>query len=416
MTIALVDCNNFFVSCERVFRPDLRKHPTMVVSGNDALIIARSNEVKELGIPMASPVYKYKALIKKHKIKLFSANFALYTEFSARIMSLLRKRFKNIEVYSIDEAFVEFGNCSLTEAQKAASEIPLFLSKNLGIPVTVGVAPSKTLAKLACEYGKKLKKDYWVITKNNLRQILHNSRIEKVWGIGARTSFELNKSGVNTAYELCCSPNEWIHKRFSISLLRTSQELRGKVCFALKSYPEAQKSLESSRSFGRLVNKKEELKQALNEFVGIGAHKLKQQRLNCSKIQVFLTTKEDFFTYELQLIDGSNSKQVILNAVYEGLNKLYQAEKWYKKAGIRLLNLSSTNYIQLNILDNYQADQDQIRLEKSIEKINQKWGDNTIQEANMLGEKSWRNIAKYKSPSYLSEWKEIPKVGKALSG
>jgi len=414
MTLALVDCNNFFVSCERVFRPNLASHPSMVISGNDAMIIARSSKVKSLGIPMAAPVYKYKALIKKHKIKLFSANFSLYSNISARIMALLRKRFHRIEIYSIDEAFVDFGKCTLEEAQVTAAEIPRFVLKNIGIPVTVGVAPNKTLAKLACKYGKKHKQNHWIIKKNNLTKILHESLVEDIWGIGAKTSFELHKSGIITAYELCTISEDWIRRRFSVNLLKTIQELKGKTCFDLKGNSDPQKSLESSRAFGRLVNKKDDIKQALNEFVDIGIHKLKQQSLLCAKVQVFLISRENFVVHEMELRDKSNLKQIVLKAAYENLEYLYRAGTWYKKVGIRLLNLSSCNYIQLNILDDYENTQVQYKLEESIDQINQKWGHNMIQEAHMLGEKNWRSIANYKSPNYLSDWKEIPGIKKAI--
>lgn len=412
MSIALVDCNNFFVSCERVFRPDLRNKPVIVLSNNDSCVISRSQEVKDLNIAMGDPIFKYENTIRYKKITLFSANFQLYSEISARIMSLLKKTTDKIEVYSIDEAFLDLRRYSNLQSIQLGKIIVDEIYKRVGIPVTVGIAPNKTLAKLACDHGKRLKLKSFSINKNNLEEILKNFLLSRVWGIGRKSSEKLKAAGLKTAYDLCSQDDSWIRQRLSVTGLRTTKELRGEKIFECQSDAAPQKSIMVSRSFGELISELNDLKQAVGYFVDSAVSRMRMQGLTCAGISVFLISKKGYWSAERRLISNDDSKLILTKIAYDCLLEIYTPNSKYKKAGIKLLGLTQSLYKQVSLFDfEDKADKPSpTNLESSIEKINKNWGSDTIQAANLIGQKKWQSKAKFKSPDYLSKWDDIPTV------
>ena len=263
--IALVDCNNFYASCERVFRPDLEQKPIVVLSNNDGCVIARSNEAKKLGIKMGEPAFKKKEVFKKNKVQIFSTNFVLYGDMSKRVMSILKKNSKDIEIYSIDEAFLE---CYNEDLENYAVNLRNKVKKWTGIPVSVGIAKTKVLAKIANHIAKKYKKSGAFVLDNQeiIEKALKFTAVEDIWGIGKNYAKKLKEYGINTAYDLTCIEESWIKKNFSVVGLRIVQELKGINCLEIESEYKKKKNICTSRSFGQPVSDYNKLKEALSTF------------------------------------------------------------------------------------------------------------------------------------------------------
>ena len=435
----LVDCNNFYVSCERVFNPSLRGKPVVVLSNNDGCIIARSNEAKAIGIPMGAPLHLYKTLIKQNKIFTYSSNYTLYGDMSSRVMSVLNYFIPNIEIYSIDEAFLNLKNFNIQSLQDEMFKIRERIYQWTGIPVSIGIGPTKTLAKLANKIAKKNSSNgvYILTVSTQLAHILSDMKLEDIWGVSKGWGNRLRSIGINNPRQLQQANPRQIRTLISVVGERIIYELRGQPCLALEEVIN-KKSITVSRSFGNMINDKDSLKKALANYVARAAEKLRHQDSVCGGIYVFINTNR-FREGDLQYSNSAtinfdeltDSTTIIIEKSFKLLENLYRPKYNYKKIGVTLLGLkqkddgSSDNYIIQGSLFIHNADQ-QIHMSRScdrmklIDNINTKMGKMTIfygsqgvikNSRNIKSETDkWRMRSCYKSPFYTTNWDDILKV------
>ena len=355
----LVDCNNFYVSCERVFNPSLRGKPVVVLSNNDGCIIARSNEAKALGIPMGAPLHLYKTLIKQNKIFTYSSNYTLYGDMSSRVMSVLNYFIPNIEIYSIDEAFLNLKNFNIQSLQDEMLKIRERIYQWTGIPVSIGIGPTKTLAKLANKIAKKNSSNgvYILTVSTQLTHILSDMKLEDIWGVSKGWGNRLRSIGINNPRHLQQANPRQIRTLISVVGERIIYELRGQPCLALEEVIN-KKSITVSRSFGNMINDKDSLKKALANYAARAAEKLRYQDSVCGGIYVFINTNR-FRERDLQYSNSAtinfdeltDSTTIIIEKSFKLLENLYRPKYNYKKIGVTLLGLkqkddgSSDNYI-----------------------------------------------------------------------
>ena len=290
---ALVDCNNFYSSCERLFRPELNGKPVVVLSNNDGCIVARSNEAKALGIPMGEPLFKVKDLVAKHKVHVFLSNYALYGDLSHRVMDVLRQMEPDVEVYSIDEAFISLPVTKVWDRVKYAAEVRERIRRQVGIPVSIGIATTKTLAKIANRVAKKETQFNGVFDlagNNQIDQVLGKIEVNDVWGIGRRSTEKLNRHYIYTALDIKRADETWIRKTLTVVGARTVMELNGISCISLENAPSCPKSIITSRSFGHPVTDFDNLKGAVITYVSIAGEKLRKQGVEADTLNLFITT------------------------------------------------------------------------------------------------------------------------------
>ena len=435
----LVDCNNFYVSCERVFNPSLRGKPVVVLSNNDGCIIARSNEAKALGIPMGAPLHLYKTLIKQNNIFTYSSNYTLYGDMSSRVMSVLNYFIPNIEIYSIDEAFLNLKQLNIQSLQDEMFKIRERIYQWTGIPVSIGIGPTKTLAKLANKIAKKNSSNgvYILTVSTQLTHILSDMKLEDIWGVSKGWGNRLRSIGINNPRQLQQANPRQIRTLISVVGERIIYELRGQPCLALEEVNN-KKSITVSRSFGNMINDKDSLKKALANYAARAAEKLRYQDSVCGGIYVFINTNR-FRERDLQYSNSAtinfdeltDSTTIIIEKSFKLLENLYRPKYNYKKIGVTLLGLkqkddgSSDNYIIQGSLFIHNADQ-QIHMSRScdrmklIDNINAKMGKMTIfhgsqgvikNSRNIKPERDkWRMRSCYKSPFYTTNWDDILKV------
>lgn len=422
--IALVDCNNFFASCERVFRPDLRNKPVAVLSNNDGCIVARSQEVKDLNIPMAAPYFKYKDVILKNKVKCFSANFSLYGKFSQRVMQALFQYTPNLQVYSIDEAFLSLDHIPKALLASECQKICSTVYKNTGIPISIGVGPSKTLAKLMNNYAKKKTNKSYAIysdfSSQEINELLDQTIVQEVWGIGGKKSKKLKEFSIYTANQLKQADPHFIRKHFSVITQRTNLELNEISCLQLADLEPKKKNILSSRSFSHPVTSLYKLEQAISSYVATSTRKLRSQKSQANYIRVFLKTskfqtnpqaqayKTSSNGYQLPY-PTSNTNKITKVARYL-IRSIYKPDTRYKKCGIVLSNLQSTSS-QPSFFTNFEKHSNESKLFQTIDQLNHIYGDNTIQLASTgVANQSWKMKSNMRSPSYLTSWDDIPVV------
>ncbi|MBN1902493.1 Y-family DNA polymerase, partial [Candidatus Sumerlaeota bacterium] len=357
---ALVDCNNFYASCERVFNPRFEGKPVVVLSNNDGCVIARSEEAKAIGVKMGQPAFQSEGLFKKHGVLVFSSNYSLYGDMSDRVMETLEQFTSDIEVYSIDEAFLALPYDASEEITNHARDIRQTVKKWTGIPVSIGIGSTKTLAKIASKIGKKnpsLKGVFNIAEHERMDEILGKFPVGDIWGVGPRYEAFLKKHGINTALQLKNSSDAWVKKHMSVMGLRTVMELRGVPCFSLEEMPVPKKGIMSSRSFGRPVESLDELKEALASYTACAAEKLRSQNSAASILHVFLMTNR-FKKNEPQYYSSSTTVLPIpssytpemIRFAQEQLEKIYKSGYRYKKIGVFLAEIVSQDRIQLNLL------------------------------------------------------------------
>lgn len=355
---ALIDCNNFYVSCERVFDPSLRNRPVIVLSNNDGCVIARSPEAKKAGIKMGEPYFKVKPLVKKLQIRVFSSNYALYADMSSRVMSIIADSFPETEIYSIDESFALLDNC-VFDIEKHCTNIKDKIYKYTGIPVSIGIAQSKTMAKIASSIAKSQAKTnvFSFIQNENTDNYLKNFYVEDIWGIGRKSSAYLYSKGIKTAFQLKNANFNILKNKLGINGLRTIKELNNISSYPLESNPAASKSIRSSRSFPKSLNNKESLREAVSSFSSIAGLKLRKQKSKAGYLTVFLMTdrfKTDF-KFLAKTIDFDfpvNDDFSLVNASLKGLDQIYSKSFFYKKAGIVLGNISHEDFNQMTFFNN----------------------------------------------------------------
>ena len=360
---ALIDCNNFYVSCERVFNPKLNNKPVVVLSNNDGCAISRSNEAKAFGIPMGAPAFKYQKVFQKNNVKVFSSNFPLYGDMSSRVMSILSKFTPNIEIYSIDEAFLKFEGFENYDLESYCQNIKDMVFKWTGIPISIGIAPTKALAKVSNRIAKKFpnqtKGVYLINSEKRRIKALKWLKIQDVWGIGFKHAERLKNIKINTAYDFINLEDNWVRKNMSVVGLRLKKELEGKSVLDLEEVRSPKKAIATTRSFEGTITDYEKIKERISTFAVCCAEKLRAQNTNCNSIYVFVRSNK-FQKNKPQYRNGilmtipfsTNSNMVISKYAIEGLKKIFKKGINYKKAGAIVMGLDSSKNYQLNMFEN----------------------------------------------------------------
>lgn len=377
----LVDCNNFYASCERVFNPSLNGKPVVVLSNNDGCVIARSNEAKALGIKMGIPAYQIKDLVSSHGVAVFSSNYTLYGDMSGRVMSMLAELSPEIEVYSIDEAFLNLHG--IRDLDIIGRKMVDRVTRGTGIPVSLGAAPTKTLAKIANKFAKKYPayNQLCIIDSEEKRiKALQLTEIGDVWGIGRRQAAKLQKEGIKTAYDFTRFSGSWVRKNMTVVGERTWKELQGISCIDMETAPPAKKQICTSRSFGKMLTDIETISEAIASHASTCAKKLRHQHSYATSLMVFIHTnnfREDLPQYwrniVLHLPVPTNDTQEIVRYALSGLKSIFLNGYQYKKAGVIITEI--TEGAQLGLFDHVDRDK-QERLMQAIDKINGEHGNN----------------------------------------
>ncbi len=418
----LVDCNNFYVSCERVFRPDLANKPVMVLSNNDGCVIARSPEVKKLGIKMGEAVFKLKREIRRYQIHVFSSNFPLYGDISSRVMHIVSSVVGfDAEQYSIDECFVKLPPSQAPNALDMAKEIRARVLQWTGVPVSVGIATTRTLAKLANHGAKKLPAGVFSLVRpeTQLDDIFRRIPVEEVWGIGRQKLALLNRYAIQTVYDLKYTDEAWVRKRMTVTGWRTQQELRGISCIEDDMItPQARKTLVCSRSFGEKISDVDLLKQAVASFSARAAERLRREKLFASAAVVFMQTSffhEPFISDSRQVAFYMPTSDTVMfiKAALAAVESMFKAGVPYGKAGVMLFDLYERNKTQGNLLT-MAAENDAAKrnaLMASLDAANHRYGRGTVKFAvEGLGKGVWALKQDHKSPSYTTDWDELAVV------
>jgi DNA polymerase V len=388
--VALVDCNNFYVSCERVFDKSLQKRPVVVLSNNDGCIISRSDEVKKMGVKMAEPLFKVKSLLESHNTAILSGNMEHYCEISRKVMNILREDVEKIEVYSIDEAFLDLGTSDKT--CDVGSHLKEIILETVGIPVSVGIAKTKTIAKIANRLAKISKKTKGVLDLYDSKYLdlaLERTEVEDVWGVGRRISKRLNNFGIKNAFQLKNADVSWSRKEFSVVTGRTILELRGVPCIPLEQNLDDKKSIAHSRSFGKPVVKYDDLKNAVVYFTARAIDRMRRDGLCAKSLTVFALTNRfkpgyvaNSATYESVYHSDLRSEMTVW--ALQCLEKIFQGDLEYKKAGVILNGLIRTEKMTRRLFEDEFFEKKRI-IEKTIDKINTVYGRDCIKLAR-LGE------------------------------
>ena len=430
---ALIDCNNFFVSCERLFQPWLNNIPVAVLSNNDACVIARSNEVKAMGIEMGAPLFKHESLLRAKGAKIFSANFSVYGDIADRVSSVLAEFSPNIEIYSIDESFLQINNLSIPDYDAWAKYVSAEVGRRVGIPVSVGVGPSKTLAKVAVQRAKKIPelKGGYSLAGDKVhngpdlatRQIdsLRWLPLGDVWGIGRRYAQKLNRLGLRSAADVVALNDDWILKNMTIRGLRTIRELRGESCIPLDEFEQDnhQKSLSVTRMFGHRVNSLAELEAAVASFSARAATRLRRKEQLAWEGSVFIRAElpggqKRFVSGGFRLATPTSFTSDVIKGAHGALKQIYDPDFRYRKAGVILTSLVSEDDQQMSLMgDEKQAGrmEAEISLMKAMDDISLRYGKNSVTYAAELHKAvQWKSKQARKSPAYTIRWGELPLV------
>ncbi|MEG2061048.1 MAG: Y-family DNA polymerase [Alistipes sp.] len=412
---ALADCNNFFVSCERVFRPDLEGRAVVVLSNNDGCAISRSNEAKALGVKMGQPFFEFEPLVRSGRVTVFSCNFPLYGDFSHRVHQTLRTFVPAIEIYSIDEAFLDLSGMEGEELDALAKRISRTCHRNTGIPVSVGIAPTKTLAKIAshlCKTHPKLLGGCYMHRPCDIEKVLRKTEIGEVWGIGRKFTAKLALYGIHTAYDFTQCEATWVRALMGIGGLRTWQELRGTPSIDFLSGTPAKQQICVSRSFAKEITAVDDLVRQVSLFATMATEKLRKQHSVCQQAQVFIYTNRHRESapqaYESQLVTfavATDSTLEINKAVLLALRQMYRGGFGYKKAGVILSSISSKSTMQSVLFDAVDHPK-HTKLMEIVDAINAKAGHSTIALASQSTE-GVRMNRDHLSPQYTTLWSDI---------
>jgi DNA polymerase V len=415
---ALVDVNSFYTSCETVFRPDLQGKPVVVVSNNDGCIISRSAEAKALGIGMAEPYFKLQNELKRQKVQVFSSNYALYGDMSHRVMNILEEMAPRMEIYSIDEAFLDLsGVRSCIDLEVFGRDIRKRLLRETGLTVGVGIAPTKTLAKLANHAAKKWSKTGGVLDISNLerqKKLMALVDVADVWGVGRRISKKLNAMGITTALDLSEQSTWVIRKHFNVVLERTVRELRGEPCLELEEFAPVKQQIVCSRSFAGRITEYADMREAVCNYAVRAAEKLRGERQYCRQIGVFIRTSphaEGEIFYGNQAIGGlqipTNDTRDIIRVATEALDRIWREGCRYMKAGVLLGDFYSQGVAQLDLFDDIQPQANSSALMHVIDQINKK-GKGKLWFAGQGIQKSWAMKREMLSPAYTTRYADLP--------
>ncbi|MFV5687689.1 Y-family DNA polymerase [Flavobacterium sp. ZT3R25] len=419
---ALVDCNNFYASCERVFQPQFVGQPVAILSNNDGCVISRSNEAKAVGIPMGAPAFKIKELVKEKNVTLFSSNYALYGDLSNRVMAILGQFTPNVEIYSIDEAFLNFDGLNVADYHDYGVQMKTRVQKWVGIPVCIGFAPTKALSKVANKIAKKFQDRtngvYVIDTDEKRIKALKWTKIEDVWGIGYRMNKKMKVRNITTALDFIAPQHEaWIKKEMGVIGLRLKYELEGKSVLDLEPLVDQKKSIAITRSFPKQISDFDLLRERIATFASVCAEKLRKQNSCCHTIIVLLVvdkhtvqTSKYYFNMAVTLPYGTNSTLTISNAAIAMLKKLYQGNEniKFKKAGVIVTELIDENRKQLQLFE--EENPKHLELMKVMDRLNTKIGDKKVKLATQNLKLTWNMNQKYLSPKYTTNFKDILEI------
>jgi DNA polymerase V len=417
---ALVDCNNFYVSCERVFNPKLNNRPVIVFSNNDGCAVSRSNEVKKLGIAMGAPLFQIRDLVREHNITILSSNFALYGDLSARVMSIIMQAMPQVAIYSIDEAFIDLTTMRNSfDIYQLCIDLVKKIERYTGIPVSIGIAPTKTLAKVANHVAKKQNiagRVFYLDSEQKTNQILTDFKIRDIWGIGRQLEKKLLAMGVFTAAELISLPEPTIKTAFNIVMRRTITELQGESSIELQDSATNKQQIMISRSFGHRVTELSELQEALATYASMACEKLRNQGSVAGGFVVFMHTGlhgQTDTVYQnslyVKLPSPCADTRTIIHAAKRALAQLFRLNFRYQKVGIILCDLSNADSMQIDLFGHNNLIHSE-NLMGVMDEINHKLGRATVQFAAAGLDKSWKMQASRKSRSFTSSWDELPIV------
>jgi DNA polymerase V len=415
---ALVDCNNFYASCERVFNPKLNGQPIVVLSNNDGCVVARSNEAKALGIGMGVPEFQIRPLLRAHQVQVFSSNYTLYGDMSQRVMETLDPFSPELEIYSIDEAFLSLSGFSSRNLTEYGHVIRATVKRWTGLPVSVGIAETKTLAKIANRVAKRTPDTggvFDLLACPDREALLSRVAVEDVWGIGPNHALLLKQHGITTALQLREVDDQWIRKRMGVVGLRLVMELRGVSCLDMDQCPAPKQSLTCSRAFGKLISTLAEMEEAVSVYTSRVAEKLRRERLAATVLTVCLTTNEfkdgpqysNTLTLKLPIVTDSTAD--LIGSAIQSIRAIYRGGYHYKKAGVMLTGLVPAGQIQADLFD----DQDRRksnRLMSALDAVNDRWGAGTLHYASSGFTKSWKTQFHHRSPAYTTDWNSLPIV------
>lgn len=422
--IALVDCNSFYASCEQVFRPDLRNRPVVVLSNNDGCIIAANKEAKELTeIPMFQPIFKIKGLLDKSNVTYFSSNYTLYSDMSNRVMDTLRLFSPKVEEYSIDESFVDLSHDSSLDYHQVAIRVRDTVLKHTGIPVGVGIAPTKSLAKLANKFAKKQggsNNTFIVNSEANRKILLINTVVKDIWGIGKKHAERLKKHNINNAYDFANMPVAWVRKEMTVIGERLWRELNGVACLEFVTEPDAKKGIGTAKSFGAKLTDFGLIEEACSFYVSEVADLLRQQNSAASQIEIALQTNqfsavdEQYKNRIIMTLDSPTDSTIKLTKIaLQGLRKIFKNGYRYKKVSVNLLQIVNRSEIQASLFSTLKKNETNI-VTDIVDNLNSKFGKNKVKLATVGNrEKEWSLIKEHRSPRFTTQWDELLTVGKA---
>jgi DNA polymerase V len=419
---ALVDVNNFYVSCERVFAPKLEEVPMVVLSNNDGCAVARSAEVKALGVKMGTPWFQMQDLAKKHGIQAYSSNYTLYGDMSNRVVQVLRKFTPNLEVYSIDESFLQIETVLKQHPDTIAfgKTIKQQVKDTTGLPVCVGIGASKTLAKFANHLAKKHQQfagvcDVEAMPKAELYQWMSETAAAEVWGIGRQLAKKLKVLEIHTVFDLLQASPQAMRQQFGVVMERLCYELRGTSCLKLEEVSPAKQQIIASRSFGKLVTKHEELAQSVATHTARAAEKLRGQHSVTGALTVFIQTNpfkqnepQHHQSITIALADPSDNTVMLTNAALRGLKQIYQSGFRYKKAGVILNLIADKPTVQQSLFEDMESKGKSADLMQAMDAINSRFGNAVIRLAASGTKQAWQMRSGNKSPNYTTRWDELP--------
>lgn len=415
---ALVDCNNFYASCERVFNPKLQHKPIVVLSNNDGCVVARSNEAKALGIAMGIPEFQIRPLLRAHDVHVFSSNYTLYGDMSQRVMETLEQFCPDLEIYSIDEAFLSLSGFTSRNLTDYGQTIRRTVKRWTGLPVSVGIAETKTLAKIANRIAKRTPDTggvFDLLACPDREALLGRVPVQDIWGIGPNHARFLTQHGITSARHLSHANDQWIQKHMGIVGRRLVMELRGVPCLELEECPQPKQSLTCSRAFGKSITTLADMEEAVSSYTSRVAEKLRREGLAATVLTVFLHTNEFKDTPQYsnavtrRLPVATDSTQELIRAALMGICGIYKPGYLYKKAGVILTGLVPVGQVQGDLFEGQDRERAR-RLMRALDSINDRWGTGTLRFASSGLTREWGTQFRKKSPAYTTDWAALPVV------
>ena len=416
---ALVDCNNFYVSCERVFNPSLNGKPVIVLSNNDGCAISRSDEAKALGIEMGAVPHLMNEKIAQHGVKMFSSNYTLYGDMSDRVMKTLASFVPRLEIYSIDEAFLDMGNMPFTDLLQLGLKIRTTILKNTGLPVCVGIAPTKALAKMANRYAKKKNKEvgvHWAANRYLINEMLEYTVVGDVWGIGRQYALMLNRNGIKTAMQFTQAPEDFVRSTMSVVGLRLHNELKGIPSIAWEFELPAKKNICTGRSFGSIITDKQLIKEAMSNYAATCALKLRNQQSAAQELKVFVHTnphrlqdQQYFRSVVIRFETATNSTPDIIKYALKGFEIIFKEGIKYMKCGVELRGFVPEESVQLNLFSGVDNTKNK-KAVMALDKVNKAMGKDLVRFGIQGFEKSFKARAAHLSPCYTTNIHHIIRI------